>query len=104
MLPSTALQDAVALLTVAVHADQEELDDLIAEFVAEDDPDALLHAVVGLCRSLCLATSRMVHIVDDELTNAEALDLTDDELLPVALEVVRSYAKAAAVNAITASD
>lgn len=106
MIPSTALQDAVALLTVAMHADPDELDGLIDELTAKGggDPSELLHAVVGLCRSLCLATSRMVHVVDDHLSDTEAMGLSDDDLLPIALEVVRRYAHAAASNAISAGD
>lgn len=97
--PSSALQDAVAMLTLAMHKESSELDEVIDEFLAKAAPDDLLRAVVGLCRSLCLATSRMVHVIDDELTTREGDALTNDELLPVALEVVRRYAQAAAHRA-----
>ena len=96
---STAQQDAVSLLTLAMHAEDHELDELIEEFAAEGETDDLLRAVVQLCRSLCLVTSRMVHVVDDELTNQQAFELTHDELLPMAMEVVRRYANAAARGA-----
>jgi hypothetical protein len=100
MIPSTSLQDAVALLTVAVDArDEDELHALVAEFGKKDDSAELLLAVVALCRSLCLAVSKMVHLVDDELSNVQADALTEDELLPIALHVVRSYGAAAARNA-----
>ncbi len=97
-VPTTALQDAVALLTVAMHASGDELDDLVDELRAKDDPQ-LLHALIALCRTLCLATSRLIHVVDETLTDEEALRLTDDELLPVAMEVVRRYAGAVALDA-----
>ena len=83
VIPTTALQDAVALLTVAVDAaDDHELQALVDEFRSKDDSDELLLAVVALCRSLCLAVSKMVHVVDDELSNGQADALTEDELLP----------------------
>jgi hypothetical protein len=96
---STAQQDAVSLLTLAMHAEDDELDELIEEFAATGETDDLLRAVVQLCRSLCLVTSRMVHVVDDALTNEQAFDLSDDQLLPMAMEVVRRYANAAARGA-----
>jgi hypothetical protein len=96
---STSMQDAVALLTVAMGKDGDELDGLIEEFTEDRGSHELLVAVVGLCRSLCLATSRMVHALDDELTNEQALGLSNDEVLPVAMEVVRRYAHAAALDA-----
>ena len=96
---SSTQQDAIALLTLAMHAEDDELDALIEELAANGNSDVLLRAVVGLCRSLCLVTSRMVHVVDDHLTNAQALELTNDQLLPMAMEVVRRYANAAARGA-----
>lgn len=100
MIPPTALQNAVALLTVAMHADHtDELASLIEEYRSTDDSDGLLLAVVALCRSLCLATSKLIHVVDEKLSDAEAHALTDDDLLAVALGVVRSYASAAARGA-----
>ena len=101
---STAQQDAVALLTLAMHAEDTELEALIDEFARKGSSDELLRAVVGLCRSLCLVTSRMVHVVDDHLTNEQALELTNDELLPMAMEVVRRYANAAARGADEVSE
>jgi len=100
VIAPTALQNAVALLTVSMHADDtDELAALIQEYRAKDDSDELMLAVVALCRSLCFATSRLVHVVDEALSDAEADALTDDELLPVALGVVRSYAGTAARRA-----
>jgi hypothetical protein len=104
MIPSTVLQDAIALLTVAMNTDEpSELEELVAEFQAKDRSDQLLIAVVALCRSLCLATSKMIHVVDDALSDHQANALTEDELLPVAMDVIRQYAHAAARNAAPAS-
>ena len=73
MIPSTVLQEAVALLTVAMDAKHtSDLRALVAEYQARDDPEELLLAVVGLCRSLCLASSKLIHTLDDALTDAEA--------------------------------
>ena len=100
MIPSTALQDAAALLTVAMEAtNDDELHALVAEFRAKDDSDALMLAIVALCRALCLTTSRMIHVFEDTLTDAESAGLTEDELLPIAIEVVRTYATSAAWEA-----
>jgi hypothetical protein len=97
MIASTSLQDAAALLTVAMDVSaHDELRDLVAEFRQKDDSDELLLAVVALCRSLCIANSTLMHVLDDELTNAQAVRLTDDELLPMAMQVVRTYAQQAA--------
>jgi hypothetical protein len=38
----------------------------------------------------------LIHVLDDHLTNSQAEGLTDDELLPVAMQVVRAYAQHAA--------
>jgi hypothetical protein len=95
-VPTTALEDAVALLTVAMHAGGSELDELVAEFQSKGRSDELLLAVVALCRSLCLATARMVHALDDHLTNEQALDLTDAEVHAAAVEIVRAYARSVA--------
>ena len=104
MITSTVLQDAIALLTVAMNTDEPaELEELVAEFQAKNGSDQLLIAVVALCRSLCLATSKMIHVVDDALNDQQANALTDDELLPVAMDVIRQYAHAAARNAEPAS-
>jgi hypothetical protein len=104
MIPSTVLQDAIALLTVAMNTDEpSELEELVAEFQAKDRSDQLLIAVVALCRSLCLATSKMIHVVDDALSDHQADALTEDDLLPVAMDVIRQYAHAAARNAAPAS-
>ena len=99
MIPSTALQDAVALLTVAMSRPADELDDLVAEFRDKTTSDELVLALVALGRSLCLATSRLISTLDESLTDQQALALTDDELFPVAMSIVRSYAVAAAENA-----
>ena len=94
-IPSTALQDAVALMTVAMAANDEvELDALVAEFLEKDDGDLVL-ALVALGRSLCMATAKLIHAVDG-LSDDEIDTLTEDDLLPMALSVVRSYANAAA--------
>lgn len=100
MVPPTALQNAVALLTVAMHAtDTDELRALIEEFRAKDDSDELMLATVSLCRSLCFASSKLIHVIDEHLTNDQAEGLTEDELFPMALGVVRTYASAAARGA-----
>ena len=100
MIPSTVLQEAVTLLTVAMDAKHtSDLRALVAEFQARDDPEELLLAVVGLCRSLCLASSKLIHTLDDTLTNSEADELTDAQLLPIAMQVVQRYAAAAAQRA-----
>ncbi len=82
----------------------DELEALVAEFRAKDGSDDLLLAVVALCRSLCLATSKVINVLDHDLSSRQADDLTEDELLPVALEVVRKYAMSAAYNAQTRDD
>lgn len=100
MIESTSLQDAVALLTVAMDATAaDELRDLVAEFRRKDESDELMLAVVSLCRSLCMATSTLVHVLDDHLSETQAKELTDDALLPIAMQVVRSYANSAARDA-----
>ena len=100
VVPSTVLQDAVALLTIAMDAtDHDELRQLVAEFREKDGSDELMLAVVALCRSLCLVTSKVIHTLDDSLSDAQADALTDDELMPMAMEVVRSYAASAAYRA-----
>jgi hypothetical protein len=59
MIPSTSLQDAAALLTVAMDVSApDEVRALIAEFRLKDDSDELVLAIVALCRSLCMATQR----------------------------------------------
>lgn len=104
MIPSTALQDAAALLTVAMDVDRpDDLKSLIAEFREKSDSDDLMLAVVALCRSLCLATSKVIHVLDDQLTDEEGDALTDEDLLGVAMRVVRSYATAAAFSSEPAS-
>ena len=77
----------------------EELDELIGEFSQKAGADELLRAVVALCRSLCMTTSQLVHTIDGDLTNPEVFGLTDDDLLPVAMEVIRAYGNAAARDA-----
>lgn len=99
VIPTTALQDAAALLTVAMEVDRpDDLRALVVEFREKDASDELMLAVVALCRSLCLATAKVIHVLDDHLTDEQGDALTDDELLPVAMQVVRSYATAAALN------
>ena len=100
VIPSTALQDAVALITSSLGTDGgEELEALVAEFRVKDGADDLLLAVVALCRSLCLATSKVINVLDNHLSDDEAAELSEAELLPVALDVVRQYAVSAARNA-----
>lgn len=102
MIASTSLQDAAALLTVAMDVTAtDELRDLVAEFRRKDDTDELMLAVVALCRSLCMATSRLAHVLDEDLSDAQAAELTDADLLPIAMQVVQSYATAAARSAET---
>lgn len=79
--------------------DDDELRALLLEFRAKDDSDALTLALVALSRSLCLATSKLIHVLEDTLTTSEADNLSEDELMPIALEVVRSYAMTAANRA-----
>ncbi len=98
------MQDAAALLTVAMDVDRyEDLKALVAEFHEKDESDQLMLAVVALCRALCLATSKVINVLDEELTDQEADALTDEDLLPVAMRVVRSYATAAALSSEPAS-
>jgi hypothetical protein len=97
MIASTALQDAIALVTVAMNASaDDELRVLVDEFQNKDNIDELLLAVVSLCRSLCIATSTLVHVLDDHLTDDQAAQLSDDELVPVAMSIIRGYANTAA--------
>jgi hypothetical protein len=92
-VPTTALQDAVALLTVSMHAGGDELDQLVQEFQAKGRSNELLLAVVALCRSLCFTTARLVHALDDELTAEEVVELTDADVREAALEVLRVYGR-----------
>ena len=93
------MQDAAALLTVAMDVEgPDDLRAMIAEFRDKDESDDLMLALLALCRSLCLATSKVVNVLDHHLTNEQGDALTADELLPVALQVVRTYATAAALN------
>ena len=97
MIASTSLQDAAALLTVAMDVSaHDELRTLVAEFRQKDDSDELLLAVVALCRSLCIANASLIHVLEDNLTDAQAGQLTDDDLLPMAMQVVRTYGHQAA--------
>lgn len=90
----------MALLTVATHAaDTDELASLMQEFRAKDESDELMLAVLAPCRSLCFATSKLIHVVDETLSDVDANALTDDDPFPVALDVVRGYARAAAEDA-----
>src|SRR5688500_14193597 len=96
MIPSSALQDAVALLTVAIGAvGPDDLEALVEEFLAKDDGD-LVVALVALSRALCMATSKLVNVIDDDLSDAEASALSEEELRPMAIAVLRRYALAAA--------
>jgi hypothetical protein len=105
VVPPTTLQNAAALLTVAMHAqDADELRSLIQEFRAKDDSDDLMVAVLALCRSLCFATSKLIHVIDEHLSDEEADALSEDELFSVALGVVRTYATAAARGAEAPSE
>ena len=96
MIPSTALQDAVTLLTVAIEVvGPDDLEALVEEFREKDDGDLVL-ALVALSRSLCMVTSKLVHVIDDDLSDEEAGNLSEDDLRPMAIAVLRSYALAAA--------
>jgi hypothetical protein len=55
--------------------------------------------MVALCRSLCLATSKVINVLDNDLSNRQAHDLREEELLPMALDVVRQHAMSAAQSA-----
>ena len=46
-MTTTSQQDAVALLTLAMHAEDQELDALIREFCVGGNEAELLQAVVG---------------------------------------------------------
>ena len=92
-VPTTALEDAVALLTVAMHAGGSELEALVEEFQRKGRSNELLLAVVALCRAMCLATARLTHALDDRLTDDEVLGLTEAEVSAAALEVLRAYAR-----------
>ena len=96
MIQSTALQDAVTLLTVAIEAvGPDDLEALVEEFLNKDDGDLVL-ALVALSRSLCMVTSKLVQVIDDDLSDEEAGDLSEEDLRPMAIAVLRSYALAAA--------
>ena len=86
----------MALLTVAMHAGGDELDDLVTEFEAKGRSHEVLLAVVALCRSLCFTTARLVHAIDGQLTDEEALHLTDSDVRAAALDVLRAYARSVA--------
>jgi hypothetical protein len=86
----------VTLLTVAIEAaGPDDLEGLVEEFLAKDDGD-LVVALVALSRALCMATTTLVHVIDDDLTDEAAGDLSDDDLRPMAIAVLRRYALAAA--------
>ena len=90
----------MALLTSSLGADaSDELEELVAEFTAKDGSEHLLLAMVALCRSLCLATSKVINVIDHHLSDGQAHDLSEEDLLPMALAVVRQYAMSAAQNA-----
>ena len=74
----------------------DDLRALVVEFRENDPSDELMLAVVALCRSLCLATAKVIHVLDDDLSDEQADALTEDELRHVAMQVVRTYATAAA--------
>ena len=74
----------------------DELRALVDEFRNKDTSDEIVLALVALCRSLCIASATLVHVLDDQLTDEQAAQLTDDDLLPVAMSIVRSYATTAA--------
>jgi hypothetical protein len=95
--PSSAIQDASALLTLAVDAQHpDELEDLVREFVGVRPPEELVTALLAMARSLCFVTARLVHTIDDLLSDDEAIALSEDEVLPVAMAVVRAYAQSVA--------
>ena len=85
----------MTLLTVAMEAvSPDDLEALVEEFLEKDDGDLVL-ALVALSRSLCLTTSKLVHVID-HLSDDEARDLSETDLRPMAIAVLQSYALAAA--------
>lgn len=95
---STAQQDAMALLTLSLQQDGDELRDLVAE-LRRDHGDDLVHALVALCRSLCFTTARVVQAMDGDLSVREAAALTDDDVRNSAEQVLWSYGRSAALLA-----
>jgi hypothetical protein len=85
-----ALQEAVALLTSAAGAD-DELDTLVHRALDEQPAPDMLLAVLALGRELCFTASRLIHLIDDDLSNADVYGLTDEELRPAVLSVLQGY-------------
>jgi hypothetical protein len=97
MIPSTALQDAIALLTVAMNTSaDDDLRALIDEFREKDEGSDLMLALVSLCRSLCITSASLVHVLDGHVSDAAAEQLTDDDVVPTGMLIIRSFASAAA--------
>ena len=97
MTPTTPQQDAVALLTVAMNQIAgDELPTLVDEFLAKDNRDEIVLALVSLCRSLCISGATLVLMVDNRPSDEHAKPVTDTEVLDVAMAIVRTYATKAA--------
>lgn len=93
--PPAALQEAVALLTAAT-SDVDDLPALVRRAIDEQGAEELVLAVTALGRSLCFTAARLVHAVDDDLSDDEAVDLTDAAVRPAAIAVLQRYAAAVA--------
>jgi hypothetical protein len=87
-----ALREAVALLTSAA-GPENELDALVDRALAEQQARDLLLALVTLGRSLCYTTARLVHVIDDDLSDVAAADLTDETVRPAAMAVLQAYGR-----------
>jgi hypothetical protein len=93
MLPSQqALEEAVALMTSAA-GPVDELDELVHRALDEQPAPDLVLALVALGRSLCYTAARLVHVIDDDLSDAAAMDLTDEAVQPAAMSVLQSYGR-----------
>ena len=94
----------MTLRTVAIEATgPADLEALVQEFLEKDDVDLVL-ALVALSRSLCLATSKLVQVLDEDLSDDQAETLSEDDLRPMAATVLRSYALAAATHSDVPQD
>ena len=91
-------------VTVAIQAERsDDLEALVEEFLEKDDGGLVL-ALVALSRSLCLATSKLVHVLDEDLSDEAAEHLSEGELRPTAVALLRKYALAAAMQSDAPKD
>ena len=94
MREATSLQNAAALLTQAVDvSDPDELRRLIEEMLRERPAIDLIEALVELARALAFTTARFTHTLDDDLSDLDAVALTDEAVRPAAMEVAKAYAR-----------